>query len=1045
MVTNYKQKLTAIERATVRGMVVFSIMMTSWNVVIADENRLDTLSVPDGFEVVSAVEPGLTAYPMFMNFDDKGRLFIAESTGKDLNGNEMADVPECRILRLEDTDRDGIFDTRTIFATELGLPQGVMWHQDALYVTDPPHFVRFEDVDDDGVADSRTVLQTGWKTKHTDGLHGPFLGPDGRMYLTQGLHGFEIETQDNETYKGRAGGVFRSNADGTALERVVGGGFNNPVEVSFTEYGQMMGTMTYFTLPKYGLRDAIMHWVWGGVYPRHSGAVKELIRTGSYMPVMSQFARIAPSGILTLQSDGLGASYRGALFSAQFNPHRIQAHILEPDGSTFQTIDSDFLTSTDDDFYPTDVVEDADGSLLFCDTGAWYVDACPISRVAKPEITGSIYRIRFKQSRSVADPWGRSLNLDTLDADEWIEHLSDKRFRVRERALETIVARGDSMTPLLERAVAKASDARARRQAVWALYRIGGDPVGPAIRKALSDSELKVRVAAIQALGELKDQGSVSILIAKLQSKSPLERRETATALGRIGDTSATSALLEAVSGNIDRFEQHAIRYALIEIDDRESLRLTLDSDEAWLARESALVVLDQLKDPRVTAARTAAFLRSDEETARQTGLWVAQRHPGWSSQILELVLSFLHDGDVTSTTQVTEVLKAYASNQAAQQIVAAKLMDDSFDHRALLLDVINDAAPAEMPKPWINALARCLEGDDAFIRAGALNVVVHRRIEPLSPQLAAIADNESYAVDSRLAALTAISNPDVPLDGPRLNLVLDNLRTGTEPTIRRAASSVLTNATLDETTKRRFAEDYLPDADALILAAAMRAFEGETDPNLGNQIIDSLEKNEDAADLMTVVQLDRLLDSFPESVHVLARGFKAQFEARDEKLTDRFLRIEPLTAQGDVGKGRNIFFGEKAACSSCHAIGEEGGTIGPDLTTIGLVRSGHDLLEAVLFPSSSMVPDFQTYTVEMSDELLGGIIGRETPDTITFHTGADESRTLDRNEILSMEPSPISVMPEGLDSEFSDEELIDLMTFLRSLNNSKFLEPGSE
>jgi len=88
------------------------------------------------------------------------------------------------------------------------------------------------------------------------------------------------------------------------------------------------------------------------------------------------------------------------------------------------------------------------------------------------------------------------------------------------------------------------------------------------------------------------------------------------------------------------------------------------------------------------------------------------------------------------------------------------------------------------------------------------------------------------------------------------------------------------------------------------------------------------------------------------------------------------------------------------------------------------------------------MVPDFQNYRVETADELLGGIIGRETVETITLHTGATDSRTLGRKEILSMEPSLISVMPEGLDAGLSDEELIDLITFLRSLNNEKWLLP---
>lgn len=1006
----------------------------------ADESRLSSLTVPDGFKVVSAVAPGLTAYPMFMEFDDRGRLFVAESTGKDLSGNEMAAAPECQILRLEDTDGDGVFDRRVVFAKELGLPQGVLWHQGALFVADPPNLVRFEDNDGDGVSDKRTVLQSGWKTKHTDGMHGPYLGPDGRLYITQGLHGYEVETNDGKIFEGRAGGVFRSSVDGTGLERVVGGGFNNPVEVAFTDYGQMMGTMTYFTLPKHGQRDAIMHWIWGGVYPRTSGAVKELILTGSLMPVMSKFARIAPSGILTLQSDGLGEEFQGALFSAQFNPHRIQAHILEPDGSTFKTTDSDFLTSTDDDFYPTDVVEDGDGSLLFCDTGAWYVDACPISRVAKPEITGSIYRILREDSTPASDPWGLSLDLDAMDAGDLMEHLSDKRFRVRERALETIVARGETMIPLLARAVTSASVAGARRQAVWALYRIGGDSVAQSKKKALADAELEVRVATIQALGEMKDKGSVSVLVAKLHSESPLERREAATALGRIGDASVTNALLEAVSRDIDRFEQHAIRFALIELADRESLRKTLEGHDDWSARESALVVLDQLKDPAASAEVVASFLRSDEATAQQTGLWVAQRHPNWSSQILELVFSFL--GDADSMSQVTEVLKAYAENKSAQAYVATKLTDETFEYKELLLGVINDAAPAELPEPWIEALGTSLKNEDESIREAALNVVSHRRIKALSGQLANIVDNETLPLAYRLTALAAISDSSTPLEGARLDLVLKNFQVGTDGTDRRTAAAVLASATLNLDTKRLLARDYLPAADTLILTTAMQAFEGESDPTLGTQIVEGLARNEDATALMTTVQLDRLLDSFPESVRAGAGQFKTQLEASDGELTKRFLRLEPVMGTGDVGRGRRIFFSNEAACSSCHAVGTEGGTIGPDLTTIGLVRSPHDLLEAVLFPSSSMVPDFQTYIVETKDDLLSGIIGREVGGTITLHTGAEESRTLDRDDVIAMDPSPISVMPEGLDSGLSDGEVNDLITFLLSLNNDKFLEP---
>ena len=172
-----------------------------------------------------------------------------------------------------------------------------------------------------------------------------------------------------------------------------GGGFDNPVEVVFTPAGETIGTMTYFKDPENGERDALLHFVEGGVYPKWYSVVSEFKRTGDLMPVMTKFARIAPAGLLRYRSPAFGSDYEGNLFSAQFNPHRVQRHVVHREGATFRTEDSDFLTSSDPDFHPTDVMEDADGSLIVFDTGAWFIHGCPISRVAKPEIKGGIYRI----------------------------------------------------------------------------------------------------------------------------------------------------------------------------------------------------------------------------------------------------------------------------------------------------------------------------------------------------------------------------------------------------------------------------------------------------------------------------------------------------------------------------------------------------------------------------------------------------------------------------------------------------------------------------
>lgn len=48
------------------------------------------------------------------------------------------------------------------------------------------------------------------------------------------------------------------------------------------------------------------------------------------------------------------------------------------------------------------------------DTGGWYVDQCPLSRISKPEFKGGIYRVRRTESLTVTDPRGDSLNWKQL-------------------------------------------------------------------------------------------------------------------------------------------------------------------------------------------------------------------------------------------------------------------------------------------------------------------------------------------------------------------------------------------------------------------------------------------------------------------------------------------------------------------------------------------------------------------------------------------------------------------------------------------------------
>src|SRR4051794_4570758 len=71
---------------------------------------LAAIHVPPGFKVQQVAGSDLLSYPMMGTFDDRGRLFIAESSGNTLNNDQMATHPDYKIRLLEDRNGDGVFD-----------------------------------------------------------------------------------------------------------------------------------------------------------------------------------------------------------------------------------------------------------------------------------------------------------------------------------------------------------------------------------------------------------------------------------------------------------------------------------------------------------------------------------------------------------------------------------------------------------------------------------------------------------------------------------------------------------------------------------------------------------------------------------------------------------------------------------------------------------------------------------------------------------------------------------------------------------------------
>ena len=100
----------------------FSVLaVVSWfflaGQVSADEVRLNgyKFGVPSGFTVELVAQPPLVGYPICADFDEQGRLYVAESSGaKDWKSPQSGETMH-RVLRLEDSNGDGKFDQRTVF------------------------------------------------------------------------------------------------------------------------------------------------------------------------------------------------------------------------------------------------------------------------------------------------------------------------------------------------------------------------------------------------------------------------------------------------------------------------------------------------------------------------------------------------------------------------------------------------------------------------------------------------------------------------------------------------------------------------------------------------------------------------------------------------------------------------------------------------------------------------------------------------------------------------------------------------------------------
>ena len=107
------------------------------------------------------------------------------------------------------------------------------------------------------------------------------------------------------------------------------------------------------------------------------------------------------------------------------------------------------------------------------------------------------------------------------------------------------------------------------------------------------------------------------------------------------------------------------------------------------------------------------------------------------------------------------------------------------------------------------------------------------------------------------------------------------------------------------------------------------------------------------------------VIKRYPHELLPPANRLLERLRAEEQNRITRVDQLLPLLRRGNSVRGRELFFATQTQCATCHRVDNQGGQIGPDLTTIGANRDARDLLESIVFPSATIVRAHETSVIE--------------------------------------------------------------------------------
>lgn len=942
--------------------------------------------VADGFEVNLFAADPLIAKPIQMNFDSRGRLWIASSSI--YPQIQPGQVANDRILVIDDKDHDGVADSTEVFVDGLLIPTGVEPGDGGAYVANSTELVHFKDTDGDGKADDRRVMLSGFGTEDTHHiLHTFRWGMDGQLYFNQSIYIHSHLETPHGVRRLNGGGIWQFRPETMELS-VLMRGLVNTWGHQQDAWGQSFATD--------GAGGEGINYVFPGVAFTTAVGVPRIMK--GLNPGSPKYCGMEIIGGRHLPDD-----WQGNIITNDFRGHRVCRFVLSDDGSGYASREqSELIKSTHVAFRPIDVKMGPDGAIYIAD---WYNPIIQHGEVdfrdPRRDLTrGRIWRVTAKGRPLVERP--KLLDVPTRDLLTALE--APEQF-TRHHAKRQLKERGTAVLPELA-AWVKGLDPQdpqfehLRLEGLWAYQSL--DVVEPALLIAVLNSpDSRARAAAVRIVPQWGSrlQNPVELLAPRVVDDHPRVRLEAVRALAAFPSIQSIELAMLALDRPVDK----NIDYAL------------------WLtARDLQPVWLPKLQAGQLDFGGNVRHLTFVLQAAG-------------SPAVVKPLLASLQQGQIPAD-RALPVLKLVAALGDAQDLEVLFDLALKVDSVAYL-ELLESAARLRNQKPAgdLAKLVILLETAPESARASAARLAGLWKVESLRPKLLDLLTSPDHNAVTRNVRVAA-SEGLVALGGDASKQTFTQFTSKEHPADLRI-HAVAALAVLDTPAAAKLAIDVLTEtAGASDPTPLFNAFLNQKGgPGMLAAALEGKELKSDVAKL-GIRAIRNSIREEPVLTEALRKAGSIQTGAQTLTPEEMQQLVADVSKLGNAGRGETLFRRQDLGCFRCHSIGGAGGQTGPDLVSIGASAQIDYIVDSMLNPNKQIKEGYHSLiVVNDQGKVFAGIKVTQTDRDLVLRNADGEEIQIPLDTI-DEQANGGSLMPAGLIDPLTRNELLDLVRFLSEL-----------